>query len=107
MNIDDMHRSVLHSVRSEDLDMIPDVPYDIKAAREKSRQCVKDYFDQHKACPECSSTSLSTTFAGYITPIIGDDGEVTNSDKFKDKNEAICKCGWKGVVHDLKPERAL
>jgi len=46
----------------------------------------------HRYCPKCRSGSIGETIAGKI---------VLDLSITKDENEAVCVCGWKGIVHDL------
>jgi len=59
----------------------------------------ENYAKQHKVCPKCGSRNFSTTLVGY--PLYKDHMET-----YKDLNRIECyNCGWKGVRHDLVPEK--
>lgn len=73
----------------------------LAAGKKAGKASIKRYCEQHKACPECGSTSTCQTHCGYIIPVIDENGKVTNEDSYKNENSATCKCGWKGIVHDL------
>jgi len=60
------------------------------------------YHKDHCACPLCGSTKNCQTYVGYIVHV--DNGVVLNADEFKDENNILCKCGWKGIVHELVSE---
>lgn len=52
------------------------------------------YHKQHQCCPKCGGQSITRTHGGYIgAPPI-------------DCNNAVCDCGWRGIVHDLVPAPA-
>lgn len=48
----------------------------------------------HSRCPECQGTEHESTCVGHV---------FSNLATAVDANSAKCKCGWSGVVHDLKP----
>ena len=59
----------------------------------------ENYAKQHRVCPKCGSRNFSTTLVGY--PLYKDHMET-----YKDLNRIECyNCGWKGVRHDLVPEK--
>jgi len=53
----------------------------------------ENYCKQHKCCPRCGGQSITRTLSGNI------------SEPLADRNSAVCDCGWKGIVHDLVPEK--
>ncbi len=58
------------------------------------------WHSEHQCCPECNHDSMPTTFGGAIQ-IIGADYE-------DDVNYSWCdKCGWKGMIKDLKPKNII
>jgi len=59
----------------------------------------ENYAKQHRVCPKCGSRNFSTTLVGY--PLHKDHMET-----YKDLNRIECyNCGWKGIGHDLVPEK--
>ena len=60
---------------------------------EGKRITKKEYYESHKACPDCDNTILQVSLVGTV-----DDGEHDFMDRF---NTAKCKCGWRGKVDDL------
>ena len=50
------------------------------------------YRKLHSACPACGSDSIAVACAGNGFSCLG---------TAKDSNQAWCKCGWSGIVHDL------
>jgi RNA polymerase subunit RPABC4/transcription elongation factor Spt4 len=72
--------------------------YDFEEARKKSRQAQKEYYDARKFCPKCGDKGLTSTYLGYIM-VIG------REDQYKDENDVYCRCGWKGIYHDLVAEK--
>jgi hypothetical protein len=50
-----------------------------------------DYYHIHKVCPKCKEVPHYQTYLGFINP----------SDENPDTNECVCKCGWRGLVHEL------
>lgn len=53
---------------------------------------IGEYCKLHRACPSCGSDEVVTTCKGYI---------IVDVTRFKDENQVKCKCGWRGIVHDL------
>lgn len=59
---------------------------------EKLKQGYIDYYNNHKACPQCGKTDIcSTTGPWGPTPY----------QRGIDTNKAWCDCGWQGTVNDL------
>ena len=57
------------------------------------------YRDRHRCCPNCGSRNYTMTLAGF--PFNHD-----KPDEYKDRNSCHClDCGWKGIVHELVPEK--
>jgi hypothetical protein len=55
------------------------------------------YYQQHHRCPVCGEGSSITCSLAGILPRPGQ--------QIQDRNQATCRdCGWKGTVHDLRPE---
>lgn len=72
--------------------------YDYAALRAEAKVSLERYSKAHQRCPQCKATRSTTqTYVGYIM-VIG------SEDQHRDKNEAVCRCGWKGIVHDMLPE---
>lgn len=68
----------------------------LKKSDEEYKIFIKEYKRNHKACPECGCTHTEQTLAGYT---------YISSNVYKDENDAKCiACGWRGIVHNLKPE---
>ena len=73
---------------------------------EHTEETLKEYNDimdkyraQHRCCPICSSRNYSTTLVGFFL-------DANHPDDYKDRNSVHClDCGWKGIVHDLVPEK--
>ncbi len=53
------------------------------------------YYNNHSHCPKCGYDSCSRTYMGYIM-------NADEVDNFKDENKVKCKCGWSGIVNDLR-----
>lgn len=60
------------------------------------KELISTYNSEHSFCPNCGSDNIEQTCVGYIFYDI---------ETFKDENRAICSCGWRGIVHDLKPAK--
>lgn len=73
----------------------PGLPEDIRLLREEADKFRSLYYYRHMACPKCGSIYLETTYMGVVMNL-GD------MDSYRDTNTAKCRCGWKGIVHDLK-----
>jgi len=59
---------------------------------------VQDQYDvDHAACPKCGNDKLSSTYVGYVL-------NIAHPEKYKDENRVGCKCGWKGITHDMVPK---
>lgn len=56
----------------------------------------EEYYLQHTNCPNCIDGDYSTT--DMLVKFTGDDD-------FIDNNRVTCTCGWKGLVHDLIPDK--
>lgn len=53
-----------------------------------------EYYKKHRSCPQCGSLDIRESLVGFA---------IKDSTKDCDRNSATCiKCGWKGIVHDLK-----
>jgi len=50
------------------------------------------YYREHKRCPKCGNATLYQNYVGFIE---------RHGVIYKDMNDASCKCGWRGMVHDL------
>jgi transcription elongation factor Elf1 len=58
------------------------------------KNLVRDYYNNHVACPKCNSMNLEETTWGFIL--------LTKN--CKDYNKVLCiTCGFSGIVHDLVP----
>jgi hypothetical protein len=72
--------------------------YDIEDMRAKAKLARELYYKSHARCPDCKATRSTTqTYMGYIM-VIG------REEDYKDENRSECRCGWKGIVHDMLPE---
>ena len=68
-------------------------------SREKYNQFMAEYQKQHRVCPNCGSRNYTMTLVGYIF-------DETHPEDYKDENVCCCNnCGWRGIVHDLVPEK--
>lgn len=65
--------------------------YELK--KEKGLVTRKEFYEKHKACPDCNNTKLQQTLVGVI--------EYENIDFIDNFNSARCKCGWRGKVNEL------
>lgn len=54
------------------------------------------YHNIHRCCPTCGSQDVETTCKGVI---------FTDLQTAVDNNRAVCACGWRGIVHELVPDR--
>ena len=67
-----------------------------EAERLAERQAIMEaYYGEHCRCPVCASDDVPRTTAGgiFLHP------------PYSDHNRAWCDdCGWKGEVHDLRPD---
>ena len=52
----------------------------------------KVYYLTHSLCPNCGKDDVERTCVGQW---------FRDSETFKDKNKAMCSCGWVGIVDDL------
>lgn len=52
------------------------------------------YHRMHCVCPKCGGKEIESTTIGYV---------IHDADTGRDENPAFCRCGWKGIVHDLLP----
>lgn len=50
------------------------------------------YNRNHCCCPRCGYNEIESTCVGYIA---------VDWDTYQDGNRANCRCGWRGIVHDL------
>lgn len=65
--------------------------------RDQAEKDRKEWYDKHKCCPKCGSIHTAQTLAGAVQ-IVGE--------PFEDNvNDAYCKCGWRGTVKELMPEK--
>ena len=56
------------------------------------------YYNEHRVCPRCRNETYSTTYVGFVA--------VTGMyHDFQDENQIECKCGFKGITHDLVPKK--
>jgi len=51
------------------------------------------YYKQHLCCPRCGGRSITRN-------------TLSSTGELLDRNNAVCDCGWKGIVHDLVPAPA-
>lgn len=58
------------------------------------QELIHRYNSSHQKCPKCGGTDNCQTLLGYIL-------DPNDYDNYKDGNHVTCKCGWKGIVHDL------
>jgi len=62
---------------------------------------INEWKREHTCCPECDSEKVNKSYSTSATATF-ENGEA----KFEDKvNYADCGCGWKGMVHELKPKK--
>jgi len=74
--------------------------------KEEIRSWNPEYYDfmekyrkEHCCCPKCGSKHHSSTLVGYLF-------DAKHPEKYKDMNSVTCiDCGWKGVAHQLVPEK--
>lgn len=60
---------------------------------------MEQYHKEHACCPKCGSKHHSSTLVGYLF-------NSQHPEKYKDMNSVTCiDCGWKGVVHQMVPEK--
>lgn len=65
----------------------------------KYHEIMDRYRAQHCCCPKCGSRNYSMTLAGYIL-------DSNHPEEYKDRNDVRCyDCGWRGIVHNLVPEK--
>jgi len=70
---------------------------DFTEARSEAKRLRDEYYENHKACPKCGSTTYGTTLLGIIM-------DTSAPEKFKDRNECVChNCGDKHITHDRVP----
>ena len=50
------------------------------------------YYKLHSVCPWCGSDGIEKTCVGY---------HFNSLETASDSNRAWCKCGWRGIAHDL------
>ena len=55
------------------------------------------YFELHKACPQCGSDDVAMTCVGFVFPV--------TLEAAKDTNRCDCACGWSGIRHDMVPDK--
>jgi hypothetical protein len=72
----------------------PPTPEERQAAR---TEAYRQYGELHKCCPQCGGKNICQTCIGYV---------MTDPSKYEDRNQATCQCGWRGVVHDMVPEKS-
>lgn len=61
--------------------------------RSELHEALKQYRQQHKACPKCGGISVHHHMVGYA---------MQDPVTYRDENQAACNdCGWTGIVHDL------
>lgn len=51
------------------------------------------YYREHVACPTCGGTKLRSTYVGFF--------DAARPEAYRDENTVGCRCGWRGVWHDL------
>ena len=56
----------------------------------------RKYHREHEACPCCGSTHIGSTLLAFVLT-------VGKEDEYRDANSCHCKCGWRGIIHDLVP----
>jgi len=76
-------------------------PIELEKHRKVADDFTMKYHLNHKHCPVCGSPNHFSTYVGYILKI---DENCKVDESFKDENTVVCKCGWKGITHDLIPE---
>ena len=60
---------------------------------------MSQYRSQHCCCPNCGSKNYITTLVGFIL-------DMSKPEEYKDRNACHCQdCGWKGIAHELVPEK--
>lgn len=57
---------------------------------------MEEYKDKHKYCPRCGSDSYIQTLVAYIF-------DANNPDSYENRNQAMCKCGFKHTINDRLP----
>ena len=72
----------------------PLTPRDMWQDSNKER---KAYYNNHRVCPHCGGEKNTQTLMAFIW-----DCDQKNH-PHEDRNKVYCQCGWKGIVHDLKP----
>jgi hypothetical protein len=60
----------------------------------KQHASLEQYYADHAVCPKCQS-GVGSTLMGFV---------FRKDRPFKDENICYCKCGWKGITHDLVPK---
>ena len=73
----------------------PGLPEEIRLRREEADKFRTLYYYRHMSCPKCGSIYLETTYMGDVL-------NTDDMESYKDTNTAKCRCGWRGIVHDLK-----
>ena len=68
-------------------------------SRERYKQFMAEYRNQHRVCPKCGSKN-------YTMTLVGCPFDERHPEDYKDRNACRCNnCGWGGIVHDLVPEK--
>lgn len=63
---------------------------------ERRAEAYRAYRKLHERCPQCGGNNIETTCVGYI---------MADPSTYENRNRATCQCGWRGVVHDMVPEK--
>ncbi len=53
------------------------------------KRITPEYYERHNVCPQCGGKDVEMTCLGCIFE--------------PDTNQCHCKCGWRGICHDLVP----
>ena len=60
---------------------------------------MRRYRELHCCCPVCGSKNYTMTLVGF--PL-----DSSKPEEYKNKNACVCQdCGWKGIAHELVPEK--
>ena len=84
-------------------DMLPEsersTPGERRKRNEEYDKFMENYRKQHRVCPKCGSKHYSTTLVGFAY-------NCEHPETYKDLNSVTCYvCGWRGVRHELVPEK--
>lgn len=60
-------------------------------------QQIRAAYDRlHTTCPSCDSDSIEVTCMGVFFDSL--------ETAFDNNHATCCKCGWRGIAHDLQPK---